>query len=130
MVYTRRDVGKIALAGLPLAGAFGAAKINSTFGGVRIGAITYSFNRIASDPIAIIKAFADIGLGETELMSNHCEALAGAPAQGGGRGPGGMGAGRGPGGPPAAGAPAGAPGAPGAPGAAPGGAQGRGAGAQ
>ena len=79
MLYTRRDVGKIALASLPMAGALSAAKINSTFGGVRIGAISYSFNRIASDPTAIIKAYADIGLGEVELMSTHCEALAGAP---------------------------------------------------
>jgi sugar phosphate isomerase/epimerase len=119
MLYTRRDVGKIALAGLPMAGAFSAAKINSTFGGVRIGAISYSFNRIASDPMAIVKAYAEIGLGEVELMSNHCEALAGAPgaaapAGGGGRAPGA--------------APAAAPGAAAgaAPGAAPG-AQGRGA---
>ena len=93
MLYTRRDVGKIALAGLPLASAFGAAKINSTFGGVRIGAISYSFNRIASDPMAVVKAYAEIGLGEVELMSNHCEALAGAPGQaatpGGGPGRGG-----------------------------------------
>jgi sugar phosphate isomerase/epimerase len=70
---------------------------------VQIGAITYSFNRIASpDPAAIIKACAEIGLGVCELMSNHCEALAGAPAMPMfGRGPGGGGAGRGPGGPPA-----------------------------
>src|ERR1700683_5252412 len=89
MDYTRRDLGKIALAAVPLARAFAA--INSKFGGVQIGAITYSFNSIASDPEAIIKAMADIGLGEAELMSNHCEALAGAPAmpsfgRGGGRG--------------------------------------------
>jgi sugar phosphate isomerase/epimerase len=54
--------------------------IDSKFGGVQIGAITYSFNRIASpDPEAIVRAYAEIGLGEAELMSNHCEALAGAP---------------------------------------------------
>ncbi len=123
MLYTRRDVGKIALAGLPMAAAFSAAKINSTFGGVRIGAISYSFNRIASDPMAIVKAYAEIGLGEVELMSNHCEALAGAPSA---AGPGGRG-GRGPGAAPAAApeaAPAATPAA--APGAAPG-APGRGA---
>jgi sugar phosphate isomerase/epimerase len=114
MLYTRRDVGKIALASLPMAGALSAAKINSTFGGVRIGAISYSFNRIASDPMAIVKAYAEIGLGEVELMSNHCEALAGAP---GAASPAG-GAGR---------APAAAPGAAPAAGAAPG-APGRGAG--
>jgi sugar phosphate isomerase/epimerase len=96
MDYTRRDLGKIALAAVPLARAYAA--INSKFGGVQIGAITYSFNSIASDPEAIIKAMAEIGLGETELMSNHCEALAGAPAMpsfgrgGGGRGRGAAGA--------------------------------------
>ncbi|MBS1854032.1 MAG: sugar phosphate isomerase/epimerase [Acidobacteria bacterium] len=111
MKLTRRDWGKIALASLPLSRAFGAKMIDSKFGGVQIGAITYSFNRIASpDPEAIIKAYVEIGLGEAELMSNHCEALAGAPAMPMfGRGPG---AGR-------------APAAPGAPAPAPGGAPGQ-----
>lgn len=115
MQFTRRGMGRIALASLPLAGAFGAKRIGSKFGGVQIGAITYSFNRIASpDPAAILRAYVEIGLGEAELMSNHCEALAGAPAMpmfnrfGGG-------AGRPPaGGPPAAGASGGAPRGPGA----------------
>jgi sugar phosphate isomerase/epimerase len=81
MEFTRRDLGKIALASVPLARALSAKTIDSKFGGVQIGAITYSFNRIASpDPEAIIKAYVEIGLGECELMSNHCEALAGAPA--------------------------------------------------
>jgi sugar phosphate isomerase/epimerase len=94
MIYTRRDLGKIALAAVPL--ARGYATINSKFYGVQIGAITYSFNSIASDPEAIIKALVEIGLGETELMSNHCEALAGAPAiPQFGRGRGGGGPGRG-----------------------------------
>jgi sugar phosphate isomerase/epimerase len=93
MLYTRRDLGKLALAA-PLAGALGAAKINSTFNGVRIGAITYSFNSIASPDVeAIIRAYVEIGLGEAELMSNHCESLAGAPSAGGrGGGGGGRGA--------------------------------------
>lgn len=103
MEFTRRDLGKLALAS-PLAGALQAKTINSKFGGVQVGAITYSFNRIAApDPEAIVKAYVEIGLGEAELMSNHCESLAGAPAMPvfgrfpGGGGPGG---GRGPGGPP------------------------------
>ena len=82
-------MGKIALASLPLASALGGTKINSKFYGVQIGAITYSFNSIANpDPEAIIRAYVEIGLGEAELMSNHCEALAGAPSagRGGGRG--------------------------------------------
>ena len=89
MLYTRRDVGKIALAALPMAKAVGA--IDSKFNGVQIGAITYSF-RGMNDPDEIVKAMADIGLGEAELMSNHAEAAAGAPPQtpGGGRGRGQM----------------------------------------
>src|ERR1700675_1743983 len=80
MELTRRDLGKIALASVHIRRAFGAKTIDSKFGGVQIVAITYSFNRIASpDPEAIIKAYVEIGLGEAELMSNHCEALAGAP---------------------------------------------------
>jgi len=122
MELTRRDLGKIAVASVPLSRAFGLKMIDSKFGGVQIGAITYSFNRIASpDPEAIIKAYVEIGLGEAELMSNHCEALAGAPAMPAfGRG---GGAGRGPGGAGPGGAPGGAPGA--APGGAPGQAGGR-----
>jgi sugar phosphate isomerase/epimerase len=79
MEFTRRDLGKIALASVPLSRAFGAKMINSKIDGVQIGAITYSFNTIANDPPAIINAYVEVGLGEAELMSNHCEALAGAP---------------------------------------------------
>src|SRR5260370_17661123 len=100
MQITRRDLGKIAMASVPLSRAFAAKTIDSKFGGVQIGAIAYSFNRIASpDPEAIIKAYVEIGLGECELMSNHCEALAGAPAMPAfGRGGGGAGRGTGGGG--------------------------------
>ena len=90
MLCNRRDLGKIALAALPMAKAFGAS-IDSKIDGVQIGAITYSF-RGMNDPDEIVKAMVDIGLGEAELMSNHAEAAAGAPVQnfpGGGRGPGG-----------------------------------------
>ncbi|MGD0497989.1 MAG: TIM barrel protein [Bryobacteraceae bacterium] len=82
MLYTRRDVGKVALATLPMAKLFGAAKmINSKFGGVQIGTISYSFNRIVTtDPTIVIKSMVEIGLGEVELTSDHCEPLAGAPA--------------------------------------------------
>jgi len=92
-MFTRRDIGKIALASLPLARAFGA--IDSKIKGVQIGAITYSFGNM--ELADIIKAYSDIGLGEMELMSNHAETAMGAPSFQGGRGPGG-GQGRGPGG--------------------------------
>ena len=52
MAFTRRDFGKMALAGLPaaalfdnplLASVFAQAKPNSKFGGVQLGVITYSY---------------------------------------------------------------------------------------
>ena len=111
MLYTRRDLGRFALASVPLSAAFGAKTINSKIDGVQLGAISYSFNTLASpDPMKIIQAFVDIGLGECELMSNHCEALAGMPEMPNfGRGGFGGGAGRGPAGSPVP--PGGAPGA-------------------
>ncbi len=54
--------------------------INSKFGGVQIGAITYSFGGM--DLNQVTKAYQDIGLGEMELMSNTAEAAAGAPSFG------------------------------------------------
>jgi sugar phosphate isomerase/epimerase len=86
MLYTRRDIARIAAAALPMAKMLGA--VNSRFGGVQIGAITYSFRELSTDVDDIIKAMVGIGLGEAELMSNSVEAYAGAPSQasaGGGR---------------------------------------------
>ncbi len=97
MLYTRRDMGRVALAALPLSSAIGAPQINSKIDGVQLGAITYSFGGMNLDDV--IKAYQDIGLGEMELMSNTAETAAGLPAppQGAGRGPGRGGApGRGP----------------------------------
>ncbi len=75
MTYTRRDFGKMALAAIPAAAL---AAPNSKIDGVQIGAISYSFRDL---PVAqIIPAMVKIGLSEVELMSNHAEALAGAPA--------------------------------------------------
>ena len=84
MPLSRRDFGRLAVASL--ARSLPGAMIDSKINGVQMGAITYSFNSIANpDPQAIIRAFVEIGLGEAELMSNHCEALAGAPGAGRGR---------------------------------------------
>ncbi len=97
ILYSRRDFGKLALAGLPMTlavpnlSAF-AAVVDSKIKGVQIGAITYSFRSIPN-PADIIKAYETIGLSEMELMSNHAEMLAGAPipqpagGRGRGRGP-------------------------------------------
>ena len=85
--YTRRQFGKMALAAMPAARMLGvapsawglaSAPIDSRIKGVHIGAITYSFRAIP-DAGAIVLAMARIGLGGVELMSNHAEALAGAP---------------------------------------------------
>jgi hypothetical protein len=56
---------------------------------VQIGAISYSFRSMQSEEI--IPTMEKIGIGQVELMSNDCEALAGAPlppraGRGGGRG--------------------------------------------
>jgi len=114
MLYTRRDFGKIALATLPAASVvrlLAAAQPNSTFGGVRIGVITYSFRALPGSAEDTLKYCLDCGFSGIELMSNVAESYAGSPAQGGrGAGPGAQG--RGPGGPPGA-LPAGPPGAPG-----------------
>jgi sugar phosphate isomerase/epimerase len=68
-MVTRRDFGKLALAGLPLAGAF--AKINSTIDGVRIGTQSYSFRDLSFDDA--LKAMVADGLGECELFGPHIE---------------------------------------------------------
>jgi sugar phosphate isomerase/epimerase len=92
---SRRDFGRLALAGVPAAWMLAnrplsaREKINSKINGVQIGAITYSFRTLPVEEV--LKAYTTIGLGEMELMSNHAEALAGAP---GGRGGGGGGGGR------------------------------------
>jgi sugar phosphate isomerase/epimerase len=91
MGSTRREFGQVALAGLPgvllLARTAHAwqSPIPSRFGGVQVGVITYSFRSI-SNAEDIVKALVQIGIGEVELMSNHAESLAGAPAGGRGRG--------------------------------------------
>jgi sugar phosphate isomerase/epimerase len=93
-LYSRREFGKLAMAGIPASMVLAnlpvsaRASINSTIKGVQIGAITYSFNRLSGGAEAILQAYVTMGLGEMELMSNHAEALAGAPApaRGGGGG--------------------------------------------
>jgi sugar phosphate isomerase/epimerase len=95
MRWSRRDFGKLTLAGLPAAFVplSALAKIDSRIKGVQIGAITYSF-RAMPNAEDIVRAYVTIGLGEMELMSNHAEALAGAPGgRGGGPGQGGRGRG-------------------------------------
>lgn len=77
MRVTRRDFGRAALA----AAAIGPlrAAIDSNIDGVPFGAQTYSLNTLEKDPPSIVQAFDQCHLGVAELMSNHCEELAGIP---------------------------------------------------
>jgi sugar phosphate isomerase/epimerase len=105
MAYTRREFGKLALAGLPAAavigrgesilGAFLQAKPNSLLNGVQIGTITYSYRSMPDQSAeATLKYIVDSGISGIELMGGPVESFAGAPgvpggaARGGGRGPG------------------------------------------
>jgi sugar phosphate isomerase/epimerase len=73
-MYSRREFGKMALAGLPLsAAAIAAAKPNSVIDGVHVGLQTYSFRDFPPEGVqdAIIKAMTQIGLYECEMTGPH-----------------------------------------------------------
>ena len=93
-MQTRRDFGKIALSTLsvatPLARLQGAARINSTVGGVKLGAISYCFRAMPRPPggdyiDTIVKACVECGVGYVELTSPMVEPANTLP--GGGRVP-------------------------------------------
>lgn len=77
-MVSRRDFGKLVLAGLPLSVAM--AQINPKVHGVRIGVQSYSFRTLSLDEA--IKAMTDIGIGECELFSGHVEPRPAAPSGG------------------------------------------------
>jgi len=83
MQITRRQFGNLAAAALPAAAL--AAKPNSRFKGVQIGAITYSFRALPSRADDILKYCLELGLNSIELMGDVAENYAGAPAVGRGR---------------------------------------------
>lgn len=66
---------------------------DTRFGGVQIGAITYSFRALPSTAADILKYCSELGINSIELMGDVAETYAGIPSSGRGRGP------RGPGGP-------------------------------
>lgn len=103
MHYTRREIGKLALASVPAARLW-AARPNSNFGGVQIGIITYSFRALPQSAEQTLQYCLECGISGIELMSEVAERYAGAPLP----------AGRGF---PGAGTPGGAAPAPGGPGA-------------
>jgi sugar phosphate isomerase/epimerase len=78
MLLTRRDFGKAALAAAA-APRLRAAKPNSNFGGVQIGAITYSFRALPGSAEQVLGYCLDCGISAIELMSNTAENYAGAP---------------------------------------------------
>jgi sugar phosphate isomerase/epimerase len=98
MAYTRREFGKLALTAVPAAGLLGTplfgeglwqGRPNSLFGGVQIGAITYSYRSLADQSAeATLKYVIDSGISAIELMGEPAEAFAGRPpaGRGGGRG--------------------------------------------
>lgn len=96
MLYSRRELGKMAVAALPLTqllktshlAAAQAAKPNSDFGGVQVGIIApYALRGVAESVDEIVAAIAELGLSHVELQAEPVEAFAGAPARR--RGPGG-----------------------------------------
>jgi sugar phosphate isomerase/epimerase len=72
-MYSRRDFGKIALAGLPFSAALAMAKTSSVFKGVHLGVQTYSFRDFPPEGLldAIIKAMTQISLSECEMFGPH-----------------------------------------------------------
>lgn len=79
MNYTRRDVGKLALAVLPATRLL--AKPDSRFGGVQIGInAPYSFHRAANSAEEVLQAMLRLGLSAVELRSQPVEIFLGAPA--------------------------------------------------
>ena len=77
MLYTRRDLGKLALAALP---ATLLAKPNSKWGGVQIGInVPYSFHGMPGDADNVEKDVVELGLSAVELRSQPVEAFFGCP---------------------------------------------------
>ncbi|MDZ4798711.1 MAG: sugar phosphate isomerase/epimerase [Bryobacteraceae bacterium] len=81
MLITRRDLGRLTL-GAASAGTLlhAAAKPNSNFGGVQIGAITYSFRTLPGSAEEILRYCVDCGISAVELMAGAAESYAGAPS--------------------------------------------------
>ena len=89
-MYTRREFGKLTLAGFTLP-AFGGL-IDSVVGGVHLGVQTYSFRDMARPPSGdavdiVVKAIGDCGLSECELWAPQAEPQLGGGQRGARGGP-------------------------------------------
>jgi hypothetical protein len=81
MTYTRRDLGKLALAALPAARLL--AKPNSDWGGVQVGInVPYSYgnNNLSADET--LNNTVQLGLSAVELRTQPIESFLGSPAAG------------------------------------------------
>jgi sugar phosphate isomerase/epimerase len=79
-MYTRREFGQLTFAGLAAARLtpIHAASLNSVFGGVHVGAQTYSFRDLPHTPggdavDSVIKALTECGISECELFAPQVE---------------------------------------------------------
>jgi sugar phosphate isomerase/epimerase len=80
MICTRRDLGKLALAALPAARTWAAAKPNSVFGGVQVGInAPYSFHNIPGTADDILDYMLQLNLSAAELRLQPVEAYLKAP---------------------------------------------------
>src|ERR1044071_2819948 len=78
MNYTRRDIGKLALAAMPAATLL--AKPNSKFGGVQVGInVPYSFRGMPGTADDILQYMTQLNLSAAELRLQPVEAFLGAP---------------------------------------------------
>ena len=89
-MYTRRDVGKLALATLPAVRAF--SKISSKIHGVQMGVCGFSYNTLPRQGLldVIVNSMVDSGIGDVLLFAPSTEPVELAdkarPARGGGGG--------------------------------------------
>ena len=78
MTYTRRDIGKLALASLPATTLL--AKPNSKFGGVQVGInVPYSFRGLPGSADDILRYMTQLNLSAAELRLQPVEAYLEAP---------------------------------------------------
>lgn len=87
MLYTRRDIGKLALAGVPLASALtksetlvGAGKPDSRWEGVQVGMnVPYNFGDNMMSPDETLDRCVQLGVSAVELRSQPVEQFLGVP---------------------------------------------------